>query len=392
MSRVKESVKPLSGEPMVAGVPKIEACILVAVIVAAVFFRDAFPKGVTEAAFMLVFGIYSVIHWRIIRSSLVPLTLMSAFPAVAIICIIFGFHVTPDAIRYLLFIIFGAASGIVFHAMDRTTAIFVGKWFSIMAGVVSLICCISFVLYFNESNILSFTMKGTHKYARSQGFLVGPNYFAISLFFSFIVGVALTMRGHISSIVPALIASGIFIAGSRAVFLSLTVFVGAIFFLEVSARRVLFRVMIFSAAFCLMIYIATPGEVIDAMAIQRIEDGTGGGIARLRHAFDALNLFVDGNWFLGYGRGVYPEKPPHNSFLTILVDYGIVGLASFTGILGYSILLFFRRRRQSAAPLAIVLSLSAAATFNDYHLTREWWMAFSTAWLVFRLSALEKMP
>jgi O-antigen ligase len=104
--------------------------------------------------------------------------------------------------------------------------------------------------------------------------------------------------------------------------------------------------------------------------------------------------------FLGIGPGRFAERSneyvpqgthltlddgtgpfdPHNMYLAILTDAGLLGFAGFTGMLGMIVIpAFILARRRTASPALIVLlpafvGLSIVGLAHDIHLDRAWWI------------------
>jgi hypothetical protein len=104
--------------------------------------------------------------------------------------------------------------------------------------------------------------------------------------------------------------------------------------------------------------------------------------------------------FLGIGPGRFAERSneyvpqgthltlddgtgpfdPHNMYLAILTDAGLLGFAGFTGMLGMIVIPAFILARRRTAPQALIVllpafvGLSIVGLAHDIHLDRAWWI------------------
>lgn len=184
----------------------------------------------------------------------------------------------------------------------------------------------------------------------------------------FFAALLFARKGALKNIVLLFSLSGIFISGSRLAFLELLIALGLLFFLRgkkhLSIGRTFFLILLIITVFSIMgsTLIARIGVTFSGGEVEFV--GTGGGT--LTHRLSMWGLLLDYWWqhniWLGSGLGssteILRENPeisismlvPHNEYIRILVDTGVVGAFFFFGLLLY---LFIR----------LIITKSAGAIF-----------------------------
>jgi hypothetical protein len=270
--------------------------------------------------------------------------------------------------RIAVVLIFVVASVLALRAdLDRTLAV---------AAFVIVALCAALNLYelFIENNLWS-TAPG-----RSAGFYVNPNLSSEALLgygLVFLTARVATL-GFVDLILMALVGGGVFTTFSRAGILASLVLLTAAALMRVQRQRIP-RIVLGSAAILLLAF-AFASYVVRNVALS--EDATvrifslidAWGVGDYREhrgltALASLELAME-NPLVGGGVGMISEMPegPHNMFLAMMVDYGVVGLIVYLGIIIRSILIARRADHNLSGTILFFFGWLVIFSFASHNL------------------------
>lgn len=214
------------------------------------------------------------------------------------------------------------------------------------------------------------------------------------MLFPFTVGLYLLRLGCVSRVSVFVLGLGVVMSLSRGAMLSIFSLLLVLFLGQRSMKKVFVVLWLFLLLFLLFFsYHVGLFEKEFSLIESRVLDHGGGVSARLNSLFEGWWVFSDSlkTILIGSGLGWFSGVEilnPHNSYLRILYEMGLVGFLSFLLLLIYFIILSFRSfLRRDPLPMAVLSSLLVGSVTNDYYLTKEFWFILA---LVFFLVAQDR--
>lgn len=364
-----------------AGCLGILANLVLAILI---HFRGLLPNGLAEIIYLIFVAILFL--WRPIvsRNQRVFLILSLLFPSAFLVSHLFS-QSQSESFGYLMAIFFNSllffTIPMVFYAAMKSQL----KMFVRVSGLVGFFAAASLFLFYFGNSVFADYLYIRGFYARSSGFLGAPNYFGLAMLVSFFISVITWRRTNWGAWYIGLTGLGLAASLSRGAILGFFIFLFVIFLFEQRSRALTLKSLLYLAILSTTVLAISPGHVtssLQGLILRRLQDEGGGGQSRLRAAQSAIEAFGRGNVIIGAGRAPYAAinsdgQPPHNSYVTILLDGGLLGLLVFGLTLFLVFLVSVCFYPANVYPLAIFASLSVIAFTNDFFLTKEWWIGLA---------------
>ena len=352
------------------------------------FCRGVFPTGLYDlfllsAVFLLLFGSWS---GNFLKEISVILAVLTGFLLLGFISLVM--QDVPDLqvaskTMYLYIVPVVSALFLSFSSRD-----FVEVWVRILGRFLLFQCLMFFVVYLiNASGMsfLDFVVYRRSGFLRLQGFMGSPNYFAISLFSSYLVYSLLRKKLSIESnaCLEIFVRVGVFLAFSRAAIIAFVFYdvLRIAFFsqLSVIAKGFIgFCVFVLAVFLCANFFFKDATEKIyEKLSITveyRVQDLVTSGSGR-------FDIWDEAGEYLGYAKyaliGVGPgqyfgmqgvDNQTHNSYMKLIVEHGVIGFflyMSWLAFLMYGLITKKMRFEQAAFLSILVFSIG-----NDVFLTK----------------------
>jgi len=354
-----------------------------------VHFRQIMPFGFSELLFLVP------VVWLILkkgslgRETLVFLSTGILLSGIFIMSFIFSANI-ESGLRYAIILLYNLLAFWLVLNLDQEKVLSALRLFVAISAGVAIISGLALFLFYAGNHVFRDLLYVRGLYARGQGFLDGPNYYSIAMLLSFFVAYTLWRRENWGKYYMLIILLGVLVSLSRGAVLALAIFFLVMFLRDFRSRYLLLK----GAGAALLLGIVfinmTPStELLNFANVlhTRSTDGGGGMQARADYARQSIRNLDEGNTLIGVGR-IQDEQLqtramiPHNTYVTVLIDTGVVGFVLFGLLLFFIFFKTIKAFRFSGLPLAIFLSLVAIAITNDYHFIREWWLALSFAYLM----------
>lgn len=229
---------------------------------------------------------------------------------------------------------------------------------------------------------------------RFSGSFFNPNSFAMTCWTALFLGLFLvrSVRGQAwkrLSMVAIILAAGygLLSSGSRSGLLGVMIGLIAVTACSSLRRGAALWVPIGALIFSVVLIALVPERVLmdlgERVALQRIRETGGARRLEIWHAYaDHLDEYVLFGVGLNNGpdvveRDFYSKRQPHNLFLKMLVDFGIVGLVLFVVALWHLFRLTWQARErlpERAAILGLFVCWLTSIMFHDFLFARDTWI------------------
>lgn len=353
-----------------------------------VHFREFFPMGAAELLFLLSLSWLVLKNNSVNKQSLVFLALGLFITGIFIMSFIFIGHVGSE-IRYIVILFINFVFFWMIINIKKFDIYSSLKLFIFISVIVSLLTIIAFFLFYLGNDSLKSLLYTRGWYARGQGFLINPNYYSVSMLFSFFAAFIVWRKRGWGGTYVLILLMGILVSLSRGAMLALFVFLIITSTKEKALRRLFYKV----TSVALLIGIITVksfsnfnlSNLGNALTSRFIDTG-GGADYRLTSIQESMKFLSEGNYLIGIGRTnpVNVEMviiQPHNTYVSALTDFGMIGTIAFLLFLGIILVRTVSFYKKSAIPIAIFFSLVAISITNDYQFVKEWWMAMAMIYI-----------
>lgn len=350
-----------------------------------VHFRTLTPYGLSELTFIVILMLTVIRKNKIIKESLF-IIVPCLFSAGIFIASISLQNPSISAFRYGIIVLYNVS---LFFLVANALSLICFKHlriFIIISSLVSLLTVISLLLFYTGSYFMNDLLFVRGIYARGQGFLTNPNYYSMGMLFSFFIAFKYWQNFNKGGIFVLFILAGTLSSLSRGVMLALFVFLLVILLKNSEVRRKIRKglYIIAISVFLLSMYLSVNFDMINFSNVikNRFSDSGGGAQYRITAIDESLIILESGNYLFGVGRmdpltGTRWKMIPHNSFVTSILDFGLIGALSFILFLIFMFYYSLNIFGYDSLPLAVFIALIFIALTNDYQLIKEWWMSFA---------------
>lgn len=339
-----------------------------------VHFRGLFPSNVIEFMFLLLVALSALLTGLRLKRPYTAIIMIFFMVMSAIVSVILS-QDTLASLRYALIYIYGMILFIIMNAINARIAIQMLKAYTVISAILAMIVIVAVLLFFTGNSVLDGLLYVRLGNARASGLLENPNYFAVSMLFSFFTSFYLWKLDGGSRIFVLIFAIASLLTFSRGAILAITAFVLLFYYYNPRRLPAVLKYSSLTLVSLVVAFIMLPEAIRSGLILaieHRLHDRGGGVSDRLI----ALNASVDdltkSSLLYGAGRANYSLGYSHNTYLTILSDYGFLGLITFVGF----IVSLFLRVKSSAMGICALFSIVLYCFTNDLHLTKELWLTF----------------
>lgn len=352
-----------------------------------VHLREFFPFGSIELLFLGTLILLLIVNNKSIKVSklILMLILFTSFTVFFPSVLFFN-----ENIKYNFMVLYGGVIFILFTSLSEDILLKL-KLFVIGSAIIGLISTYALLIFYIGDHSLVDMLYHRGWYARAQGFSAGPNYYSISMLFSFFVAFYIWNKTKWGGIYVFLILIGALASISRGLMLGFVIFALIYFLSSKASKKPIIYFLMAIALIWLTGYIMLPQEVISTIMDvfeRRFSDGGGGASARADSIFAVLQNLNGIHLVFGHGRfefnAVDDIQAPHSTFVTLFADAGAFGLISFLIFLSMIFIMTVRYYKVNSLPMGIFLALMFSSLTNDYHFTKEFWLILAVVVLIMK--------
>ncbi|MBY5925424.1 MULTISPECIES: O-antigen ligase family protein [unclassified Halomonas] len=355
--------------------------------VVAVHLRDVLPSGVTEVLLLSALFAFVARKVKINRYLVKLIFILLLFAFFYVLSFFVAVRHEATTLNTVFILLYGMVVFAIFFQYlesreNNTSLIIFVRVTSLLSVIYVLAWGMKIIGYSHFDGLLY--IRGSN--VRVMGFLNNPNYYSLSMLFSFFVSLYLFRLKQVTWICVFLISLGVIFSLSRGAILAISLFILVTFLEKRFITNLTICIAIFIlACFSFLLYETGFAADVFTLLFGRFADSGGGAAARLSSLMLGWHSYSSDlqHFLFGVGPGnllSLMENNPHNSFARILFESGVLGFLAYVTFITVLLLSAIRQTLSgSAFALGMVLSLIAFSLTNDYYLVKDFWLILALA-------------